>query len=207
MPDMLGAKKPRTYLVVFQNNANARHLGGMAGAVARIEVDNGKLSMTKQGDANTLGMFTDPVTSQPPGERRSLGEAVVSESTDVANIPHFPRNGEVYQALWKRTHGESVDGVISMDTPALAGLLEATGPLTVDGQRLDSGNAVDQLIHNAYLRLPPAQQDEFYADTSRALFDEIRAGRFSASGVRAGADQGRRAAAAHVLVGQREGTG
>jgi hypothetical protein len=179
MPALMGESGPRDYLLIFQNNGSTRHLGGMAGAAAVLHVDHGRLSLGKQGSAGDIGMYDAPVTGQGPQERALFGPTVVSESADVANLTHYPRNGEVFQALWKKTQGDDVDGVLSMDTVAVAGLLKATGPVIVDGRKVTSGNAVDELLHTTYVRLGPEAQNKFYEDVTRAVFDKIKAGKFS----------------------------
>ena len=179
LPVMMGKDGGRSYLLVFQNNGSARHLGGMAGAAAALNVDDGRLSLGKQGSAGDIGMYDSPVIGQSAEERALFGETVVSESADVANLTDYPRNGEVYQALWRKTQGAEVDGVLSMDTVAVANLLRATGPVTVDGTRVTSANAVDELLHRTYLRLGPEAQNDFYAAVTRAIFDKIKRGSFS----------------------------
>lgn len=181
LPDMLGRTGARSYLLVFQNNANARNLGGMAGAVATLRATRGSLELAEQGGARDLGMFARPIMSQPKDEMLTLGSDVVRESTDVANIPDFPRNAEVYQRMWLRTHRERVDGVISLDTVALSGFLRATGAITVGGRTLTADNATQELLSEAYLRLGDEAQDEFYANAARAIFTKISSGDFDSS--------------------------
>src|SRR4051794_11238505 len=48
MPDMLGGNEPRTYLVIFQNNAEIRAQGGLPGAMAVITARDGKVRMVRQ---------------------------------------------------------------------------------------------------------------------------------------------------------------
>ena len=61
LPTMLGGDKPRTWLLLVQNNAELRSLGGMPGAVAVITATNGHLALTAQGDA-VIPPFDPPVT-------------------------------------------------------------------------------------------------------------------------------------------------
>ena len=51
MPAMLGQDGPRNYLVVFQNNAEWRSLGGIVGAMAMIHTDGGSLALAAQGSS------------------------------------------------------------------------------------------------------------------------------------------------------------
>ena len=48
---MLGADGTRSYLVVFQNSAEWRSLGGVVGAVAQIDADDGRLALGAQASS------------------------------------------------------------------------------------------------------------------------------------------------------------
>jgi hypothetical protein len=60
----------------------------------------------------------------------------------------------------------------------LAYLLRATGPVTVDGVRLDADNAVTELLGNTYVRLAgqPAEQDAFFQNVTQAVFTRVTGG-------------------------------
>ncbi|MBA2774339.1 MAG: DUF4012 domain-containing protein [Nocardioidaceae bacterium] len=61
LPPMLGPDGPRSYLVMFQNTAELRAAGGIPGAIAIIRAAGGKLRLTQQGDAGSLGSYRWPV--------------------------------------------------------------------------------------------------------------------------------------------------
>ena len=48
--------------------------------------------------------------------------------------------------------------------------------MDVDGRELTSGNVVDELLHEVYLRYDPAGQDEFFRKATRAIFDKFTSG-------------------------------
>ena len=58
------------------------------------------------------------------------------------------------QAMYRQATGREIDGVIALDVPALAALLDASGPIDVPalGQRLDGDNLARVLLHEAYDR-------------------------------------------------------
>src|SRR4029078_8331162 len=60
-PPMRGADGKRTYLVMFQNNAEIRATGGLPGAFATLTADHGRLSLHSQGDATVLREDRKPV--------------------------------------------------------------------------------------------------------------------------------------------------
>jgi hypothetical protein len=76
--------------------------------------------------------------------------------------------------MWERALGHRPDGVLSVDAATIADLLEATGPITVQGRELTARNATQELLREVYLRLPePADQDAFFAEVTRAVFERL----------------------------------
>ena len=48
-PDLLGADEPRTYLLAFVNNAEARGTSGLMGNWTEITIDDGQIEVTADG--------------------------------------------------------------------------------------------------------------------------------------------------------------
>ncbi|MCW2846489.1 MAG: hypothetical protein JWR90_463 [Marmoricola sp.] len=178
LPTMLGKDGPRTYLVLFDNNAEIRATGGLPGAYSVITADHGQLSLTAQGAPADIGQFPSPVLPQSATER-SLYDTQITEYFQDANFtPEFPRTAELIREMWKRVKHQQLDGVISVDTVTLSYLLRATGPVAAPGGvQLDSNNATRELLNNVYFRLPDdAQQNEFFRQVARLMFDKVIGG-------------------------------
>jgi hypothetical protein len=71
-----------------------------------------------------------------------------------------------------------LDGVIATDPVALAGLLRATGPVSLPlGASLTADNAVSLLLSDAYRDVPdPKLQDAFFAAAAKAVFEAVAGG-------------------------------
>ena len=54
-PTLLGADGERTYLLMFQNNAESRALGGIPGALALVTADDGELEFDQQFTISDIG--------------------------------------------------------------------------------------------------------------------------------------------------------
>lgn len=191
MPAMLGADGPRDYLLLFQNNAEWRSLGGIPGAVSVIHTENGAISLTAQGTAASLGTYAESVL--PLGDDI---EAVYSQRPgrwmqNVTQVADFTVAGPLAREMWARESGQQVDGVIALDPVALSYLLVATGPVTLPtGDVLTSENAVSLLLSEVYERYEvPAEQDVFFASAASAVFTALAGGQADPAALIAGLAQ------------------
>ncbi|MFG3645052.1 DUF4012 domain-containing protein [Micromonospora sp. NPDC047762] len=173
LPPLLGANGPRRYLLVSQNLAELRATGGMFGAYAMIEAENGKVQMGKQGSTSSLGQFTPAL--KVPAETRALWTDLPGiYPADVNLSPHFPTAAALYREMFRRKTGTTVDGVLAVDPVVLSYLLKATGPVLVPGGvPLASEKVVQTLLNDSYQRLDVKQQDEFFAASASAVFDSF----------------------------------
>ncbi len=185
LPAMLGGNGKRTYLFLFQNNAEIRSTGGIPGAFATLTARDGKIGLGRQDDAGTLGGFTHPPTSLTAEEKALFGQALGTFPQDVNFTPDFPRSAELISGMVKARTGRTVDGVVSVDPVALSYLLRGTGPVkTVGGRVLTPANAVELLLSQVYAQIPdPARQNVFFNAAARSVFDAVSAGTGNPRGV------------------------
>lgn len=178
LPDALGAAEPRNYLLVFQNNAEIRATGGLPGALSELRAADGKVEVVRQTTATALTPVPQPVLPLTAPERELYTDALGRYFGDTTFTPDVARNSELMQAWWQREFPQSsIDGVILLDTVSLSYVLEATGPITVQGVRLTSDNLVEELLHKVYLRFEdPLAQDAFFAEVSRTAFEHFTTG-------------------------------
>lgn len=185
LPLALGAEGPRTYLVMFQNNAEWRSLGGIVGAMAMIRTDAGRMDLVDQGSSSDFTRYADPVL---PLSEEVLGIFVDKPGVYIQNvtqIPDYTIDGPLAREMWLRETGVSVDGVLTLDPVSLSYLLKATGPITLPtGEQLTSENAIQLLLNDVYLRYPqPRDQDAFFAATAAAVFHTIADGAADPAGL------------------------
>lgn len=184
MPAMLGGDSPRRYLLIVQNNAEPRASGGIPGALATLEVDEGRLTLGTQSSASALGTVTPAVQVDPTQQEiysRRLGKFM----QDVNLTPDFPTAASTASAMWETHTGQKTDGVISVDPIALSYLLEATGSVEVAApvdsrlpSELNSDNVVETLLSRVYTEIPdPDAQDVYFAVVAKQIFDALGQGR------------------------------
>lgn len=178
LPPMLGQDGPRNYLVVFQNNAEWRSLGGIVGAMAMIHTEGGGLSLAAQGSSSDFARYDEPVIDLGSDLFGIYGTQPARWIQNVTQIPDFSLTGTLAREMWQRETGVAVDGVISLDPVALSYLLQATGPVDLPtGEQLTAENAVDLLLNGVYLRYQnPADQDAFFAAAAAAVFGRLADG-------------------------------
>lgn len=177
---MMGDQGPRTYLVLFQNNAEIRATGGSAAASVYVQVDGGR--MTLAGQSNSTVFAQDGIIGiqhvDLPAETLALYDPEFARySQNYTRTPNFPTSARMFQAIAAKT-GYPVDGVISLDPVVLSSILAVTGGINVEGIDVNADNAVQLLLSETYLRFPgdQAPADAFFAATSAAVFQKLVAG-------------------------------
>lgn len=185
LPSMLGADGPREYLLLVQNNAEPRATGGIPGIVVHLRADGGAVQVVEQLDGWALGGFGTPVLPLTESEDALFGPLLGADMRDVTFTPDFTRSAALAREMWLRRVGGTVDGVLSLDPGALAHVLRATGPVTLeDGAVLTADDVVQTLLSTVYLELEdPADQDEFFAQAAAAVFAAVVSGQGDAGAV------------------------
>jgi len=155
-PSMLGADGPRTYLMAFQNNAEARGTGGLLGGFGILRFDNGTPTV------DTLAPNTDldeAAATIDLGPEFDAQYGFTKPYTDFRNSnlsSHFPYAAQIWKSMWEQESGLVVDGVITVDPIALSYLLGAIGPVTLaDGELINQENVVELTQSTAYSRFAP----------------------------------------------------
>ncbi|MEN2740546.1 DUF4012 domain-containing protein [Microbacterium sp. X-17] len=175
---VLGGNGPRDYLVVFQNNAEWRSLGGIAGAMTVLHTDAGRITLGQQASGADFRRYSDPVLPLSDDLVQVFSRRPGLFMQNVTQVPDFPTTAALARAMWAGRTGQQVDGVISLDPVALSYILAATGPVKLpSGDTLTSANAVSLLLNEVYLRYPkPADQDAFFAAATVAVFNSLASG-------------------------------
>lgn len=178
LPRMLGADEPRDYLVIVQNNAEWRSLGGNPGAMVLIHTENGTMTLTEQDTATGFAPSPDSVLPIDDELSAITGSSPGMWFQNVTQATDFATAAQLANEFWAQKYGAPVDGVISIDPVTLSYLLGATGPVTLQtGDVLNESNAAQLLLNEVYLRYANnAQHDAFFAASAAAVFDAISSG-------------------------------
>ena len=176
--DMAGSGGSKTYLVIFQNNAEIRATGGNPAASMILTVADGRLEMGDQASSALFyqaGTAGNTYTQLPPETTGLYLPGFTKYSQDYTMSPDFPTTAQLFQDLWAQTTGAQFDGVISIDPVVLSHMLAVAGPVTLaTGEQVTSENAVKLLLSDSYERYPNgAESDLFFADVAQRVFTHI----------------------------------
>lgn len=174
LPAMLGAQGERDYLLIFQNNAEVRATGGLPGSWARLHVDDGALELREQGSWPDFPILDTSPLPLTQGEVATYGEAMGQYFANPGFTPDFPRAAELWRAHWDLKYPDiDLSGVLALDPVALSYLLEATGPVQVDGRSITAENAIEELLSRPYLELEQSEQDVFFEQAAATVFRTV----------------------------------
>ncbi|MDQ1137944.1 hypothetical protein QE410_002743 [Microbacterium sp. SORGH_AS 1204] len=179
VPTMLGADRPRSTLVLFQNNAEWRSLGGVVGAVAQLDTSGGRMTLAAQASsADFAATAGTPVADLPDDVRSIYDTRPARYLQNTTQVPDFSVGAPLAREMWRRAHGTTVDSVIALDPVTLSYLLRATGPVRLpSGDDLSADNAVPLLLDESYRRYSdPRAQDAFFQSASAAVFQALADG-------------------------------
>lgn len=140
--EILGHKRAKKYLLIFQNNAETRPTGGFIGTYGILDLDQGQIkNLFIDGIYNPDGQLKEKIVPPAPIQKVST-----AWSTHDANwFADFPLSAQKIMWFYEKTGGETPDGVISLTPTVIERLLEITGPIEMPeyGVVLDSKNFVD----------------------------------------------------------------
>jgi hypothetical protein len=174
LPAMLGGQGPRTYLLVEQNNAEIRATGGLPGSFTLITARDGRISLGRQLSDADFPELPSGILPQTAGERALYTDLMVRDVRASNDTPSFPRAAQIIEAMYQKKYGSHLDGIVFLDPIVLSALLQATGPISADGETFHADDVVRKLLNTVYLRFPQgAQQDAYFASAAKGIFDVL----------------------------------
>ncbi|HOA18587.1 MAG TPA: NAD-dependent epimerase/dehydratase family protein [bacterium] len=131
MPEILGSKEEKNYIVWFQNSNEIRPTGGFIGSYGILKLDKGKLKEVVIDDIyNPDGqIMLRNINAEPPAPIR---EFLQEERVYLRNSnwnPDFPKAVSEFDDLYFKVNGIKIDGYIAMDLYFVKDILQVTGPI------------------------------------------------------------------------------
>jgi hypothetical protein len=141
--ELLGARQDRQFLFVFENNRELRPGGGFIGSFALADVKKG---VVKKVQVDTIynpdGQLRDFIV--PPLPLQKITDRWFTR--DANWFADFRLNAKKISALFERSGGPTVDGVIAITPTVLEQLLRVTGPISMPAYdvTVNADNVVDE---------------------------------------------------------------
>jgi hypothetical protein len=182
-PGLLGAGGPRTCLIVAQNNQELRATGGFISGVGELYIERGKISLMTFDDSYAVDNFEVPHDLAPADFQATMGGQLWffrDANWDV----DFPTSARRMVEIYSRDRGVQAGGVVALDLTALQGLVDATGPIQVEGiEGVVTGANVLQVIQAQWGEPGGGSGQEwwlhrkdFMGEIARAAMDRLMAG-------------------------------
>ncbi len=133
LPDLLGNPDPKTYMILFQNDAELRPTGGFLTAYSFMKVSKGKIDLLSSYDIYDLdARFTKKVPA-PDAIKKYLNETYLNLRN--ANMsPDFKVSMDTFTKYYNDIPGMiRPDGIIAIDTQLPVEILKVIGPIGVGG--------------------------------------------------------------------------
>lgn len=148
--NILGFDRPKKYLLVFQNPAEARAMGGFIGSVGILEISAGKIKSVKLEDVYNLD-GQSILSVEPPEPIKKIS---ASWSLHDSNwFFDFPSSAKKISWFYEKDGGETTDGVIAINPKVVEDILKITGPLKLPeyGAEVNDKNFTDVAQNQAEL--------------------------------------------------------
>ncbi|MBU0668141.1 DUF4012 domain-containing protein [Patescibacteria group bacterium] len=137
--DLLGDRYPHRYLVLLQNDTEARPTGGFIGSYVIADLNDGYITKMDFHDVYELdGQLQEYI--EPPADIAMVAENWRMRDSNYS--PDFAISAEKAAWFLQKENGPSVDTVIAINQSFIADLLKLTGPIRLGGLKasLDENN-------------------------------------------------------------------
>lgn len=130
LPEILGEKEPKKYMIIFQNNMELRPTGGFIGSFAIVNFEGGRMTTIDVQDVYAADGQLKGHVEPPKPIKDVLGEAnwyLRDSNWD----PDFTSTAKRIEWFLEKEIDTKVDGVIAIDLAVAKELVKITGPITL----------------------------------------------------------------------------
>jgi len=132
-PDLLGNPNAKTYMILFQNDAELRPTGGFMTAYAFMKVTKGKIELLSSYDIYDLDARFNKKVPAPDAIKKYLNESYLNLRNSNMS-PDFKVSMDTFSKYYNDIPGMlRPDGIIAIDTQLPVEILKVIGPIGVGG--------------------------------------------------------------------------
>ena len=177
LPQLIGSDAKVRYFVGITNEAELRGIQGIIGEFAIVEIDQGKISVSRTG-SNTELVNPKALPAELIGEYSSIYGSTNTEWQNVSLSPFLDPAALQITNAWKLQTGQSLNGVVLLDTVALAkwAIPKVGNVESAQGMKLDTWEALaDYLSNGIYFEFPTDQfaRKKFQSELAGKLIEAI----------------------------------
>lgn len=177
IPQVLGTKERKTYLVLFQNNMEIRPTGGFIGSFGLLTFERGRLLDFEIQDVYFAdGQLKGHV--EPPAKLKEFLGQAGWYLRDSNWDPDFPASAE--RAAWflDKEISRQVDGVIGINLAVAQRILESVGEIELPDypEKISAKNFFERAEYFSEAGFFPGStgKQDFLGQVGRILFEKIK---------------------------------
>ncbi|KKQ23597.1 MAG: hypothetical protein US40_C0002G0140 [Candidatus Roizmanbacteria bacterium GW2011_GWC2_37_13] len=139
LPEILGSKKEKTYLILYQNDKERRATGGFLTFYAVMKIKGGKITIASSNDIYSLDATINERPKTPTEILTYHKEVNVFYIRDSNLSPDYFESIKLFDSLYQNSGAKvKYDGIIAMDSKILVDMLEIFGDTEVNGVTFSS---------------------------------------------------------------------
>jgi hypothetical protein len=159
LPELVGARGPRTYLLAMLNPAELRYSGGATLSFTTISFDHGTATFGKTVNVDDILATGGAYETWKPVHGNPFHRTPRARVTSATFSPWWTVSGEEllrgYEKVYPSPH---VDGVIGIDLQGLAQMFKITGPVELPLIGQVTGDNLVQELAGSYDKYASVQQ-------------------------------------------------
>lgn len=134
LPDIMGQKDEKKYLILFQNDKELRPTGGFITAYAIFRVSEGLIEAEGSSDIYKLDNTLTKRVPAPEPIIKYLPNVPSLNLRDSNLSPDFKQSMLTFESLYQFTQDtKDIDGIIALDTQFVVAMMQVLGDLEVEG--------------------------------------------------------------------------
>lgn len=192
LPNLLGFKVAKTYLILVQNNHELRPTGGFISAIGKLTIDQARIANLEFVDSYKLFRQDVNYPAAPEPMQRYM-DVPLMLVRDANWSPDLPTTAKLVKALYTQETGTSIDGIVTIDLRAVQLIVGALGPLSLPGAPapITGANIIEQI--KQFWAKPPetgdtiqskglgqwwGQRKDFMPTLAKAALQRVQSGQF-----------------------------
>lgn len=141
LPELLGSKEEKTYLLLYQNDKERRATGGFLTFYAVMKINGGKITIASSNDIYSLDATINERPKTPTEILTYHKDVNVFYIRDSNLSPDFPESVKLFESLYQNSGAKvKYDGIIAMDSKILVDMLTIFGDTDVNGITFSAKN-------------------------------------------------------------------